>query len=211
MNSLLSHCKLQPPSNQQISERVPFPLCLQDLVLRFVYGALACLDFFDSCPMGALPDLTNTILILESQHYCQFSEELKFGPLDYGMSLFYFAPKSNQTSFEQRASRCPILHHLFQQEYNGFFFLIFLLCSTYKISTLSQFIDLFVSASLSSVVLIPSSVAYTRLVNLSNLASIASPFRLRLSHAVKNDCPGPFYLSKYCCNICRSFFFPEGH
>lgn len=180
------------------------------------FGAQVCIQstclswFFDSCPVWALPDLTNIIFISESQHYCQFSEELRLGPSDYVTSLFYFAQKSNWTSFEQRASRCPILHLLFQQKYNGFFFLIFLLCSTYKINTLSQFIDLFVSASLSSVLLIPPSVAYTRLVNLSNLASIASPFHLRLSHAVKNDCPGPFYFSKYCCNICRSFFFPEG-
>lgn len=165
----------------------------------------------DSCPTSVLSDLTNIAFILESQHYCQVSEDLRFGHLDYVMRLFYYSLKGNWTRFEQKASHCPILYFQFQQEYNGFCFLIFLLCSTLKINTLSQFIDLFVLSSLSSVLLIPSPVACTRLVNLSNLASIASPFHLSLSHAVKNDCPGPFYLSKYCCNICRSFFFPKGH
>lgn len=95
--------------------------------------------------------------------------------------------------------------------YNSFCFILSLLCSTQKINTISHFTELFVLASLSLVLLIPSSVTCTRLVNLSNLTSITSPFHLSLFHAVKNDCPGPFYFSKYCCNIYRSFFFPKGH
>lgn len=45
--------------------------------------------------MSVLPDLTNTVFILESLHYSQVSEEFRFGPLDYVMRLFYYAQKGN--------------------------------------------------------------------------------------------------------------------
>lgn len=122
------------------------------------------------------------------------------------MEVFWYIQKLNKysTSFEQLSNHTiPV-----PVRYNSFCFIVSMLCSTQKINTISHFTDLFVSASLSLGLLIPSSVTCTRLVNLSNLTSTASPFHLSLSHAVKNDCPGPFYFSKYCCNICRSLFFP---
>lgn len=43
--------------------------------------------------MSVLPDLTNIVFILESQLYCQASEELRFGPLNYMMRLFFIILK----------------------------------------------------------------------------------------------------------------------